>query len=98
MKYVHDILLDESGDVMIKDGDLCIGESTQQHARLLLLCQKGGLKLHPLVGVGVHDFLNNENPQNLKTEIRRQFKADSLVIKSLQVGNKGTIDIKANYK
>lgn len=97
MRFVHDILLDEDGDLLIKNGDLAIGESTQQHERLLLLCQKGELKLHPLVGVGIRDYLNDENPQNLKTEIRRQFKADGLVIKDLKADAKG-VNIKANYK
>ncbi len=74
-----------------------MGESTQQHERLLLLCSKGSLKLRPLIGVGIHGFLNDENPGNLKTEIRRQFKADGLVVKDLRVDADG-INIKANYK
>jgi len=97
MAKVYDILLDESGDLAVKNGDLVIGESTNQHQRLLLKACKGEFKQTPLVGVGLINYLKDENPGQMKTEIRKQLKADKMVIKRLEIVN-GEINIEGSYK
>lgn len=97
VRKVFDMILDEAGDLQIKNGDLVIGESTDQHQRLLLLATKGEFKQSPLTGVGLINFLNDENPGNLKTEIRKQITSDGQLIKSLKVKD-GKIDLIAKFK
>lgn len=61
MAKVYDILLDETGDLAIKNGDLVIGESTLQHQRILLLATKGGFKQHPTTGVDIQSYLLDDS-------------------------------------
>lgn len=97
MAKVNDILLDETGDLKIVNGDIVIGESTNQHQRLMLLASKGNFKQVPLIGVGLIDYLNDENPGALKTEIRKQLTSDYQLIKRLEIVN-GQINIEAIFK
>lgn len=56
-----DILLDDDLDISIKNKDLVIGESKQQHADLLIQTLPGELKEYPLTGFGIVRKLNQVN-------------------------------------
>lgn len=93
-----DILLDkENGGLLFKDGDLVIGDSTQQNQRLLLVSNLGDFKANPTVGVGVLDFLDDENPTDLIREIRKQYSADGMQINAIALDGDGTIKVDAEY-
>lgn len=95
---MKDYLIDYTNKKMlIKNGDFVMGDATQQHQRRLLMAQKGEYKQHPLVGVGLRNFIDDESPDNLKREIRMQFVRDGMAVKVLQVTPSG-LNIDAVYE
>jgi hypothetical protein len=94
---VKDILIDgASGGLLIKDGDLAIGESTAQHQNDLLLLQKGALKYEPLIGVGVADFVDDEGMEDMFRTIRKEYAKDGMKVNELKEVN-GELIIDAEY-
>ena len=79
-----DILLDETFDLLIAGGDLVTGESTEQHQELLLLTQKGDWKEDTTVGVGVKQYLKDEDSFTLLGTVKKEFERDGM--KVLKVG------------
>ena len=92
-----DYLLDDDFDLKIANGDFVVGESTAQHQQLLLLLEKGELRQYPRTGVGIKNFLNDDNLGDLYQEIHKQFKADGLNIEKLKIYNDGRVDVDAKY-
>lgn len=98
----NDILLDNSLDLVFVDGDLVIGESTRQHQQLLLLTHKGELREFPTVGVGIQDWVLDDNPGSLNGEIKRQFEGDGMDVQQVKLkvtggGNISSLEIEAVY-
>lgn len=89
-----DILLDSDYTPVIISGDFAPGDDLLQQQRLLLATCQGEWKESPLVGCGVINSINDENPQNIIAEIKRQFKADGLHINSIAFNN-GELNINA---
>jgi hypothetical protein len=85
-----DILLDENFDPIINavTGEFIVGQSTRQHQKLLLLCDKGDFVEDGLKGVGLFGFLDDENPANMYREIRVQFNQDGMSVNRLDMINK----------
>ena len=93
---MKDVML-QDGDLVFKDHDFMIIESTIQHQQLLLVTYPGEWKRNPLVGVGLPDWLNDERSGNLITEVRRQFKNDGMEVASISYEN-GKLQIDADYE
>lgn len=98
---MKDILLDETGDLLIKDGDIVVGESTEQHQKHLLLAQKGDFRQHPQIGVGLSDFLNDDALRDLPAAIQKEFENDGMKVKKINVikkeNDKMGLKIDASY-
>lgn len=92
-----DILLDENFNPIITNGDFTIGESTYQHQKMLLFANKGQFKADPLVGVGSRRFLESSKHNDFAREIRQQFSADGMIVKTLQINENLEINIDAQY-
>lgn len=92
-----DFLLDESFDLKFENGDLVIGESTQQHQQLLLLAGKGEFREFPTRGVGIMGWLLDDQAGNLNGAIKREFEADGMTVESVNTRN-GQINIEAAYE
>jgi len=92
-----DFLLDDDLDLIIKDGDLSLGESTAQHQKTLILADKGDFKEVPMRGVGAHRFLEDHAPDSLAREIRTEFSADGMTVNKIQIASDLTIQVDANY-
>ncbi len=93
-----DYLLDDDNDLLFKDGDLVIGESTLQHQRNLLLSNYGDNREYPLMAVGVTNFINDDNFGDIAAEIQDVFELDGMEIERLNVYEDGQMDIKADYR
>lgn len=93
---MKDIKQTDTGDIDTTGSDISFVESTLQHQRDLLLTIKGELKDSPSVGVGVVDFVNDEDSAELSTEIRNQFRKDGMTIREIAVSE--TIKIDAAYE
>ena len=92
-----DILLSDDFDLLIKDGDLAVGESGGQNIKLVLLSHKGNWKQTPWLGVGLDGFLlEDATNTEIKQEIRKQLRADGAKVRAIRYRN-GELDINANY-
>ena len=75
---MKDILLGETGDLLIENGDLVIGESSQQHVALLVELHKGELKEFPTTGFGINRYLKKSTSSltRFTREIKIELEAD----------------------
>lgn len=93
----YDILLDENDDLLIENGDFVIGESTLQHQRLLLLCNKGEFKEYPTRCIGLNRYLEDNDAQALAREIDVDFSKDGMKVSKIVI-DIPTIEIEASYE
>lgn len=93
-----DILLDENFDPIINPvtGEFMVGESTRQHQKLLLICDKGDFVEDGLKGVGLFGFLDSETPGDMYREIRTQFNMDGMNTSLVEMVDK-KLNIEAPY-
>lgn len=96
---MQDILLDTNNDLLIVDNDFVKGESSGQHQELLLLLAKGELKETPEATVGIKDFINESDIDEMVFEIRKRYEGDGMIVNSISY-NETTGDLlyDANYK
>ena len=92
----RDIKHTSDGDVDITGNDINYVESTQQHQSDLLLLVKGELKDAPSVGVGLADFIGDEDNSDLSTEIRTEFRKDGMKVSEINIQG-GIIKVNAAY-
>lgn len=95
---MQDILVDERGEFLLKDGDFYVGESTLQHQRHLLIAQKGEYKAAPEIGVGIADELNEENLKMLLIKAKENFEYDGMQVDTLEYGADGKLYVNATYE
>lgn len=94
---MQDILVNDSGEVVVVNGDFKIGFSNQQHKKHLLLFEKGSIKENPTACVGAANFLENEDEAALYREINIQFAGDGMEVSKIEVQNSKII-VDADYK
>ena len=92
-----DILLNDEGEIMIKDGDFVIGESLGQQQSMILVAHQGEFKNAPEVGVGIGDLLLGEELLEYRHKIRSQYALDGLKINQLDLYEIGKLKIEAEY-
>lgn len=73
-----DLLLNDSFEILVEDGDFVPGESTRQHQTLLLYAEKGEIREFPTRGVGIRSWLLDERPGDLNARIKREYEADGM--------------------
>lgn len=93
---MRDAMLKEE-DLLLDQSDLVLGESTVQHQHLLLVTHPGEWKQSPLAGVGLDYWLNEERSGDMTAEVRRQFKADGMMVNSIGY-EQGRLKIDAVYE
>jgi len=87
-------------DLQFENGDFKISESSQQNIEHIMLSHKGAYKEHPLLGVGIVDYLKGNTTINrlrLEAEIEKQLKHDDFNVKIIDVSNIENITIDGNY-
>jgi hypothetical protein len=98
MAEVYDIALGADFDLIIKDGDFLVKESTEQHQQLLPLADKGQFKQSPTTGVGIDSYLNDEaSPDDIRRDIQEQFESDGMTIANIKVAGYESLNIDAYY-
>jgi phage baseplate assembly protein W len=68
-----DLLMIEN-DLLIKDGDYVVGESTQQHIEHILLARPGEYKNVPWIGVALEDYIQGPQTPIIEEEIKRKIR------------------------
>jgi hypothetical protein len=82
----NDILLDENGDLLIKDGDFVIGDSEKQEIESLLVSVKGEFKEFLLVGADIGKLLKSRSSQTAALkEIKTQLKQDDFDVSKIEI-------------
>lgn len=66
-----DIKYTDNGDIDISTGDIKYVDGTEQHKLIVLLTQQGLLKARPEVGVGIANYLLDNEPGELLREARK---------------------------
>jgi hypothetical protein len=95
---VFDFKLDDSFDLVFDaDGDFVETESTTQHQQLLLLTEKGEWDGAPTVGIGAINWLMDERPGDLVSEIRGQYERDGMRVGKLRFMSPQNFEIQAEY-
>ena len=95
---MKDIALDSALDLQITDGDFRLIESTEQHQKLLLLAGKGHIRTFGDMGVGLVEFVNEDNLGGLYDRIQRDFEKDGMSIDDIRIQSDGNIQIDAAYE
>lgn len=92
-----DLLLDDTLDLQIVNGDFVIGESTAQNQKLLILSDKGTFKENPMRCVGARRHLEAGDLDGLAPEITQEFSLDGMTVNTIKMNN-GIIEVDAFYK
>ena len=94
-----DILFGEDGDLLIENGDLVVGDATEQHIYDLLVSYKGWWKFEPLVGLGIHTFLEDDKTvQELERVIVAELENNGMRVKEIGLSAGGNINVVARYE
>jgi hypothetical protein len=75
-----DLLLDlETGNLLVKNGDLVIGDSVLQEAITIMRANQGDYKQFPLVGCNLTEFTNAQGrTADIERIIRKQLEVDGI--------------------
>ena len=96
----NDILLEQNGDMMIKNGDFVVDYSDDQHIDLILRSNPGEIKDYPLLGLGIANYLNSPISQRIKQVVKRdlriQLQSDNA--KNIKIDFSNQLKVKANYE
>ncbi len=95
---MKDFLLDDNGDLKIVNGHFVIGDCSAQNQKSLLLATEGEIRSSPLSGVGIFNFLQDEDLDGLQLKARRQFEMDGARFKKLVFEGDGKMKLDASYK
>ena len=73
----HDILLDNTGETLVRNGDFVQGPSDAQHVQDLITFTVGSLKQFPLTGVGIIKYVKSKGQQQkLEGSIKLNLEGD----------------------
>lgn len=67
-------ILTENGTMRILNGDLDFGYSDEQHIDHILMTQKGAYKQHPIVGVGLFNYINSPMTAVTRTKLKKEIQ------------------------
>ena len=94
-----DYLLNDSGDLIIENGDFKKGDATLKHQKTLLFCEKGSFKQSPMIGVAIVTYLLDDGSgDDLESVIQSEFEKDGMLIKKMVLNSFSDIQVDAIYK
>lgn len=77
---------------------LVIGSTLQQNKAILLSAHPGDIKTAPTVGVGISDFLHDDDYQKYRSIIPEHFAKDGLKTRLVKFGENIPLDIDCSYE
>jgi hypothetical protein len=94
----HDLQVNvrRNADGLIEHG-LVIGDITYQNQEFIVLCEKGEIKSHPIKGVGIGSFLDDETPENLIRNIRTELSQEGMRVNQVGFDANRNLVIDAEY-
>lgn len=98
-ELVEDFLYNSDGDLSIKNGDIEVGPSDNQHLEDIMLADWGQFRQYPELGVGIERFfMGNYSKQYIRKEIRREVESDNFTITNLELDGDLNINLRAKRK
>jgi hypothetical protein len=95
---MKDLLATTTGDLNLAGADFNIGKSDFQHQEHLLIGQKGSVKQYPDACVGIEDFVNDGDIDEMLSAIRAEFTKDGMTVNSIRYDDTtGDLDYDAKY-
>jgi hypothetical protein len=91
------ILLDDSGDLLVRGGGLAVGDTDEQTVKLLFVSAPGEWHGHPTVGIGVKTMQNGAADRFAERRIRVQLEAIGFNLKKLNIASAG-IEVDGEFK
>ena len=90
-----DYILDENGDLLIKNGDFVVGLSDDQHIEDIITSFQGEYKEFPFTGAGILTSLNASDARNAINKVKEQLQAAgySLTLLNIYVDKSGKLRI-----
>lgn len=98
IETMTDIKHTDDGDIDVVAGDIIAATSDYQHQADLLVARKGYYKERPAVGVGIEDYINETDPEELLRTIRKEFSADGMKVTKVIITTAGEIETDAHYE
>lgn len=93
-----DIIDNQQGELDLSTGDLMMAESTRSHQSDILLSTQGDWSETPLLGVGLVDYMNDNDPSGLLSAAARQMQDDGMEVERIEFNEQGEIEIDAEYE
>jgi hypothetical protein len=98
-KRMMDYGVDANNDLVIgAGGDFVRAESTGQHQKQLVICNKNDYKQNPTICVGAINYIDDDAPNDLIAAISEQFSGDGMDVQRVIINSAGIIDANAYYK
>ena len=73
-----------TGDLLLNNGTLAIGDTSEQCAQMIVVAEKGEFKEYPQLGVGISQFLKSVGLEGeMLRNIRVQLSLDGIKPKEL---------------
>lgn len=82
---MQDFLLDSDNDLLIKNGDIAVGESTIQEVALILGLKQGELKSDPILGPNLFYLMKSKGNKNkIETAVKLHLNRDNKDYESIK--------------
>jgi hypothetical protein len=93
-----DILLDNTGDLEVLNGDLVLGYSDNTHQEHILMATKGEFKEFPEIGVGLNRMLGDDDYISFLIDAKKNLEYDGMKINNIKFEENGNLTIDGYYK
>lgn len=93
-----DILLDDTGDLTIENGDFILGYSDNTHQEHILIANKGEFKEFPELGVGLNRMLSDDDYMPFLIDAKKNLEYDGMKINNIKFEENGNLNIDGYYK
>lgn len=94
---ISDLMLTEDFDLQVANGDLVVGDATFQSQELLILMMPGELRQFPTRGVGVRNYLLEDQAGGLNGAIKRELERDGVQVDRIRKQGE-TLQISGQYE
>lgn len=94
----NDILIVVKRDAkgLIMSG-MVVGDVTLQNQALIIYSEKGEIKENPYLGVGLIDFIDDDDPSELLREVRTNLRADGQTVQRCGFNSEGKLVVVGGY-
>lgn len=83
---MDDFILDENGDILVRDGDFVVGNANDQHMNDIIQTVPGEWKESPFVGCDLYRFVSaNVTTSEVVAVVKKQLELDTFTVNNIDV-------------